>query len=235
MQWVSKSFPKVNLKAETEPNKLKTGRAEIPARWRVWIQVIGAYALIEAALWTRPGGWNVFWMAAASLAILLMVLGGPYSAREMGIALPPVKGSLWILLGGLALAATIPELSKLLGTDQGPVHSLPFHAAWHYGVWALEQQFILESFFYLRFESLLGPRAVPATAVLFAVVHIPNPVLVGLGFLGGLFFCEMFRRYRNLFPLGVVHAALGLTIAGSFADAVLHHMRVGIGYLMFRP
>ena len=38
-----------------------------------------------------------------------------------------------------------------------------------------------------------------------------------------------------LFPLGVVHAALGLTIAASLPDSLLHHMRVGIGYLMYHP
>lgn len=54
-------------------------------------------------------------------------------------------------------------------------------------------------------------------------------------FVGGLFFCEMFRRYRNIFPLGLVHALLGLTLAASFSDAVLPHMRVGIGYIRFHP
>jgi len=43
----------------------------------------------------------------------------------------------------------------------------------------------------------------------------------------------MFRRYRNIFPLGLVHAALGLTIAASLPDHWLHHMRVGIGYLRY--
>jgi hypothetical protein len=44
----------------------------------------------------------------------------------------------------------------------------------------------------------------------------------------------MFRRYRNIFPLGLVHAALGLTIAASLPDSLLHHMRVGLGYLLYR-
>jgi hypothetical protein len=48
-------------------------------------------------------------------------------------------------------------------------------------------------------------------------------------------FCEMFRRYRNIFPLGLVHAVLGLTIAASLPDSLLHHMRVGLGYLTYHP
>jgi membrane protease YdiL (CAAX protease family) len=56
-------------------------------------------------------------------------------------------------------------------------------------------------------------------------------VLTFTTLLGGLFFGKMFRRYRNIFPLGAVHAMVGLTLAASFSDAVLGHMRVGIGYL----
>ncbi|PYV85471.1 MAG: CAAX protease family protein, partial [Acidobacteria bacterium] len=41
-------------------------------------------------------------------------------------------------------------------------------------------------------------------------------------------------RWRNLYPIGIIHAALGLTIAFSFPDRWLHHMRVGIGFLVHR-
>ena len=89
-----------------------------------------------------------------------------------------------------------------------------------YLIWALVQQFILQSFFYVRLESLLGGRwAVLAAAGLFAAVHLPSPVLTVGSFVGGLFFCEMFRRYRNIFPLGLAHALLGLAMAASFSDA----------------
>ena len=40
---------------------------------------------------------------------------------------------------------------------------------------------------------------------------------------------------RNIFVLGVVHARLGLMMAASFADSVMHHMQVGIGFLRFHP
>jgi hypothetical protein len=43
----------------------------------------------------------------------------------------------------------------------------------------------------------------------------------------------MFRRYRILDPLAIVHAVLGLTLAFVVPDSLLHHMRVGIGYLRY--
>jgi len=81
--------------------------------------------------------------------------------------------------------------------------------------------------------SLRQGRAVWVAAVLFASAHIPNPVLTVATLLGALFFCEMFLRYRSIYPLGIVHAMLELSLAASFPDALLRHMRVGLGYLQF--
>ena len=94
------------------------------------------------------------------------------------------------------------------------------------------QEFILQSFMFVRLETFLGSRrALLYSSCLFAVAHIPSPALTFLSFLGALFFCEMFRRFRNIYPLGLVHAALGLTIAASLPDSLMHHMRVGLGFL----
>lgn len=118
----------------------------------------------------------------------------------------------------------------------GPAQPVPWRRAWQYAIWAMQQEFILQSFFYLRLESLLGSRrALLGAACLFSAAHLPSPLLTLLSFIGGLLFCEMFRRYRNIFPLGLVHAVLGLTIAASLPDSMLHHMRVGLGYLLYRP
>ena len=101
-----------------------------------------------------------------------------------------------------------------------------------YVLWSLIQEFILQSIFFLRFESLLGSRrAVFASSYLYALAHVPSPVLTALSLVGGIVFCELFRRYRNVYPLGMIHDALGLTIAASLPDRWMHHMRVGIGYL----
>ena len=43
----------------------------------------------------------------------------------------------------------------------------------------------------------------------------------------------MFRRYRSLYLIGIVHAVLGLTIVVTMPDSPLHNMRVGVGYLRY--
>jgi membrane protease YdiL (CAAX protease family) len=114
----------------------------------------------------------------------------------------------------------------------GAGYAVPWNRSWQYAIWALIQEFILQSIFFVRFESLMGSRrAMLATASLYAIAHIPSPLLTLLSFAGGIVFCQLFRRFRNLYPIGIIHAALGLTIASSLPDKWLHHMRVGIGYL----
>ena len=211
-------------------------RTEAVSAATVWLQIAVTYALIMAAVWTPDGPLKLAWMSLAAVCILLFTAGGSYSIRELGIAMPPAAGTVRVLAAGVLMAAVVPLAARLLHENLGPVRPLSWHGAGQYFVWALLQQFILQSFFYMRFESLLGSRrAVVITAAIFATAHIPSPVLTWATFVGGLFFCEMFRRYRNICTLGAVHALLGVMVATSFSDAILHHMHVGIGYLSFHP
>jgi membrane protease YdiL (CAAX protease family) len=195
---------------------------------------IGAiFGLVMAGVWAPPGRIvSVITLVALLSAIVLIARSG-YSARQLGLS-RPFSGVTQILAAGIALAVVV-AVAGLYTRSLGPPQQVPLHRVWGYAIWALLQEFLLQSFFFVRLESVLGGRrAVWAAALLFAVPHLPNPLLTVLSFLGALFFCTMFRRYRNLYPLGVVHAVLGLTIAASFPDSVLHHMRVGVGYFMYR-
>jgi membrane protease YdiL (CAAX protease family) len=224
----SKSFPEVLSYAAAPAHFACAGQ------WSLWLQIGLVYTLIVVASWTPEGPWKAGLMLATACLVVVFALGGRYTAREMGLGLPSARGTLLILGLGLLLALSIPVVATLAGLRFPPVRVVPWRGAWQYAVWALVQQFALQSFFYVRMESLVGSRrAVLAAAVLFSSVHLPSPVLTIATLMGGFFFCEMFRRYRSILPLGIVHAALGLTIAASFSDHLLHHMRVGIGYLAF--
>lgn len=232
MSTVSKSFLQENVPALAIPLSEQdlVGRSALG----IWLQIAFAYGLLEAALWTPPGRLDLVWMILTAGFILVMAFRGPYSAREMGVMLPAAKATVWIVGAGLILAATLWSCAALTGANVAPTHAMPLRTAWQYAIWAFLQQFMLQSFFLVRLESLLGSRrAVLAATILFAAAHIPNPILTIGSVFAGFFFCEMFRRYRNIFPLGVVHVILGLAMAASVPDALLHHMRVGIGYLQF--
>ena len=154
--------------------------------------------------------------------------------RELGLDVPPVKSTLWTLPSPAILAGFILFGGWIAGTWDPrhprwpPLQNPDLHAAW-----ALVQQFLLQISFYKRLEAALGSSrlALLCTALLFSAAHIPNPWLVPATLLGGLFFCELYRRYRNLYPLGAAHALLGFAVAEALSVVLLRHMRVGIGYL----
>jgi len=224
----SKSFPGILPYSESV-------NAQGSSVWSLCVQIVLIYGLIVFDSWTPEGRLKAALMMGTAGLVLLLAVAGRYSGKEMGLGIPPLRGSLIIIGLGLLIAIGLPGVASLAGLRYPPVRIVPWRGAWQYAVWSLMQQFALQSFFYLRLESLFGSRrAVYIAAVLFASVHLPSPVLTVATLLGGFFFCEMFRRYRTILPLGVVHAILGLAIAASFSDRLLHHMRVGIGYLAFR-
>jgi len=199
-----------------------------------WFQVGVVFALIMVAVWTPPGRFNTICSLLAALCILWFTVRSGYSIRELGLVRPG-SGAVVMLVAGTLMIVTIVVVGSVIHR-LGPAQPVPWRRAWQYGIWAVEQEFILQSFFYVRLESLLGSRrGVWGAALLFCAAHLPSPVLTLLSFIGALLFCELFRRYCNIFPLGLVHAALGLTIAASLPDSLLHHMRVGLGYLLYRP
>ena len=199
------------------------------------LQQVGLiFVLIMIAVWTPQGHIDTFVGLLAAFCIVWFTVRGHYSVRELGLARPLYAVTSILAIGALMVAAIV--VADWLMHNLGPPKPAPWKRAWQYAIWSLQQEFILQSFFFVRLESALGGRrAAVRAALLFSIAHVPNPLLSVLSFIGGLIFCELFRRYRNLFPLGVVHAALGLTIAASFPDSLLHHMRVGLGYLLYRP
>jgi hypothetical protein len=202
-----------------------------PHRIRDVLEICVVLALILAAIWTPLGPLNSVLVAVASASVLAFAVRGRWSASEMGLTRLISGAAKILLIGGLFCA--LIALAGIPLRAVGPGYRVPWVQAAGYGIWSLQQEFILQSVFFLRFEALLGSRrAVLASAVVYALAHLPSPLLTGLSLLGGFLFCELFRRWRNLYPIGIIHGALGITIAASFPDKWMHHMRVGIRYLM---
>lgn len=198
--------------------------------WRDLTEIAVVFLCILVAVWTPPGRVNAFFSIVAAACVVAFAIAGRWGARDLGLT-RPMSGAGYTLLAGAILCGAIALIGIPL-RFAGAGNPLPLGRSWQYGFWALQQEFILQSIFFVRLEALLGARrAVIAAAGLFALVHLPSPILTVLSFCGGILFCELFRRWRNLYALGIIHGALGLTIAASLPDKWLHHMRVGIGYL----
>ena len=90
--------------------------------------------------------------------------------------------------------------------------------------------------FLLRLLRLLPHKlmAVLAAAGLFALAHLPNPVLAPVTLLWGITACLLFLQYRNLYTLGMAHAIFSI-FAITVPGPTDHNMPVGLGYFYYRP
>lgn len=206
------------------------------SRRRDLAELAVAYGLILAVIWTpRPLQKMLWWLAVAVLAVLIVTSWE--GARATGLRGTNFLRSLWVVGAALVLAAAAIALSAHLHTLRdagGPWHILSNYGA--YILWAGVQQFLLQCFFLARLLRLLPrPRqAAGAAAGMFALAHLPNPILVVLTIVWGTLACLVFLRYRNLYPLAIAHAILGITVAVAIPGPVDHNMRVGLGYLKYR-
>jgi hypothetical protein len=84
-----------------------------------------------------------------------------------------------------------------------------------YLVRAALQEVVIQSYFFVRLEKLLGSgkRARNWTAVVFALCHFPNPLLMGIAWVSGWVACDIFRRHRNLWVLMAAHGIIGSALA----------------------
>jgi len=198
------------------------------------LEIFTAWALIEATIWNSgKTQYKLFWVAFFYI-VVSTALHRP-KLSEIGLSLRGLRSSLWVIPAAIAVSSA----AMLLAWAAGTLHPL-FGAvaqARHssgYAIWAVLQQFILQSYFFLRFEKIVSTRsAVLLSAGLFCLAHIPNPVLLIVCLVAGCVACEIFRRNRNIYALGVAHAILGLTIAITVPDDIQRHMRVGIGYYRY--
>lgn len=204
-------------------------------RRRDLIEIVIAYGLILMVIWTPRPWQGPLWFVAAC-GVLALSYASFEGFAAMGMRRENFGRSLWIAGAALALAgaaAGVAAYRHTLKLPAGPLAFLGTYCA--YSLWAGVQQFLLQGFFLPRFLRLIAnPRlAVLTAAVLFALAHMPSALLVPMTFAWGLASCLLFLRYRNLYPLAIAHAILGITIAMTIPGTVDHNMRVGLGYLEY--
>jgi membrane protease YdiL (CAAX protease family) len=135
------------------------------------------------------------------------------------------------------MAAGLVIIGFLLGASRHlPPNSISLRRRGGYVVFCVLQQIALNSLLHNRMLSLVQNEWVAAglTGAIFAACHWPNPVLVPLTFVGGAAMAWMFGRVRNIIPLAIGQALLGVLVGWAFPMTWHHHMRVGPGYYEWR-
>ena len=98
--------------------------------------------------------------------------------------------------------------------------------------WALLQQYALQGFINRRAQLALGRglKSIVLVAVVFSLLHLPNPLLAPLTLVGGLIWAAIYQREPNLFALALSHALLSLLLALALPPYWLSSLRVGLKY-----
>ena len=194
------------------------------------------YGLIVGTIWT-PRPWQRLFYLSAIVLLAVFIWRGFESWRAMGFRGVNLLRSSWVV--GLAVLLCIGFAS--VGEHEGWVqrgHTVRWFVGgyWGYALWALVQQVLLQDFFLGRVLRLLKGRTTAAVFVaagVFALAHLPNPILTPMTLIWGAAACALFLRYRNIWTLAAAHALLGITLSVTMPRPVVRNMRVGLGWLQY--
>jgi CAAX prenyl protease-like protein len=197
------------------------------------MELVFGYGLIVFVLWMPELPQRIL-SPVAFLVTLAIVLVRRPSWDELGIGWRGLVRSLWILPAAIVVVIVSVLVAKEIDTLH-PLYKGDFKHIAGYVLWTLYQQFLMNDLFMPRLTRLLASEsaAVSMAAVLFAAAHLPNVWLAVATLVWGTISCALFRRYHNIYALGLAQGLLGICFAVCVPDAVHHHLRVGLGYLRY--
>lgn len=187
----------------------------------------------------RPFGGSSKLIAAIPVIMAFIVMLVSHRARketprEIGWRLDNFWAAMRLLMwpvGGAALLITV------FGSYSAGFRSSKW-LEWHWLLWlllwGLVQQYSLQGFINRRFQLIFGRgyKSVFGVAAMFALLHLPNPFLALVTFVGGLVSATVYQRQPNLIALSISHALLSVLLVLALPNSILSGLRVGFRYFV---
>lgn len=98
--------------------------------------------------------------------------------------------------------------------------------------WGLVQQYVLQSFINRRAQIIWGPGwpSILVVAAVFGSLHLPNPSLAAVTFVGGVVWAAVYQKAPNMFALAVSHSVMTWILVSTLPASALNHLRIGFKY-----
>jgi hypothetical protein len=192
---------------------------------------VSVFLLIMAYIWELRYSHRGAWLAILAVILISHQVRGERAAT-LGFDGRNLRDCLREFAPAIAfLSLALVGLGFLLQTTR-PLRFEQGFLAWAaYLPWGLFQQYILNGYFFNRFDSVLSRRASPVlSAALFSGAHLPNWFLMLVTLLTGYLCARIYRRYNNLYFLGLAHGTIGFLLFLVVPDSISHHLIVGPGW-----
>lgn len=193
---------------------------------------IAIVAIVLAYMWVGDPLINVRgpWVLVSAAIILALCARHNVKTGDWGFSWRAFSPA---LLWTMALTVPLGAALWFIGHAQGPppARPAPLLDFLYVIVWGGAQQFVLQTVILRESQHAVRRGAPLVAAAIFAAVHLPNPFLAIVTFVGGLAWCGIYARHPNLVPLALSHATVTVIILMSFTRDITGGLRTGWRYL----
>jgi hypothetical protein len=203
------------------------------AKCRAAADLIVVTATVASYLWWWRGAfaWDKIVLAAGLVGWSLYI---QRSRPERFSAIVGSRGTFLKALRIVCVWLALPLIAIILAAlvdARDPLPPLPELAA-RLGVFVLIgilQQYLLLAHLWRSACDLFPQRGLPplAAAIIFALLHVPNPFLMLVTFAGALAACAIYKRAPNILAIGLGHGCLSFALYYGLPRALTAGLRVG--------